>query len=61
MPVRVLIADSDEYLLDQYRGYLEQHGCHVTVATTGLECVEKLRKMRRGRFGVGTVDSVGLG
>jgi two-component system, OmpR family, response regulator VicR len=43
MSIRVLIADSDEYLLDTYREYLEQHGFEVVTATTGLECVERLR------------------
>ena len=37
MSTRVLIADSDEYLLDNYREYLEQHGFEVATATTGLE------------------------
>jgi len=44
MLVRVLIADPDEYLLDQYRDYLEQHGFEVATATTGVECVEQLRE-----------------
>jgi DNA-binding response OmpR family regulator len=44
MSVRVLIADPDEYLLDNYRDYLEQHGFEVATATTGLECVAKLRE-----------------
>ena len=43
MSIHVLIADSDEYLLDNYREYLEQHGFEVTTVTTGLECVERLR------------------
>jgi carbon storage regulator CsrA len=43
MSIRVLIADSDEYLLNNYREYLEQHGFEVAIATTGLECVERLR------------------
>jgi carbon storage regulator CsrA len=43
MPARVLIADSDQYLLDSYRKYLEQQGFDVVTATTGLECVERLR------------------
>ena len=43
MSIRVLIADSDEYLLNSYREYLEQHGFEVATATTGLECVERLR------------------
>jgi carbon storage regulator len=41
---RVLIADPDDYLLDSYRDYLEQHGFGVVTATTGLECVERLRE-----------------
>jgi carbon storage regulator CsrA len=44
MSARVLIADPDEYMLDTYRDYLEQHGFEVTTATTGLECVERLRE-----------------
>ena len=44
MLVRVLIADPDEYLLDHYRDYLEQHGFEVATATTGVECVERLRE-----------------
>ena len=43
MSVRVLIADPDEYLLDTYRDYLEQHGFEVATVTTGLECVAGLR------------------
>lgn len=43
IPVRVLIADPDEYLVDSYRACLEQHGFEVLVATNGLECVERLR------------------
>jgi DNA-binding response OmpR family regulator len=43
MSNRVLIADSDRYLLDDYREYLEQQGFEVLTATTGLECVERLR------------------
>jgi CheY-like chemotaxis protein/sRNA-binding carbon storage regulator CsrA len=42
--LRVLIADPDEYLLDNYRGYLEQHGFEVATAKTGMECVERLRE-----------------
>jgi len=44
MSIRVLIADPDEYLLDNYRDYLERHGCDVAAVTTGLECVERLRE-----------------
>jgi two-component system OmpR family response regulator len=42
-PVRVLIADPDECLVDSYRACLEQHGFEVVVAASGLECVERLR------------------
>ncbi len=44
MPVRVLIADPDEYLLDNYRDYLGQHGFEVATVTTGMECVKRLRE-----------------
>lgn len=43
MSIRVLIADPDQYLLDSYREYLEQHGFDVFTATSGLDCVERLR------------------
>ncbi len=43
MPARVLIADPDEYLTDQYRNYFEKRGIAVATAATGLECVERLR------------------
>ena len=43
MSARVLIADPDEYLLDNCRNYLEQQGFEVATATPGLECVKKLR------------------
>ncbi|OHB77833.1 MAG: hypothetical protein A2W31_17620 [Planctomycetes bacterium RBG_16_64_10] len=44
MSVRVLIADADQYLVNAYRQCLEQQGFTVTTATSGLECVEKLRE-----------------
>jgi DNA-binding response OmpR family regulator len=44
MSIRVLIADPDEYLLDNYREYLEKHGFAVTTATTGLGCLGSLRE-----------------
>jgi carbon storage regulator CsrA len=43
MSVRVLIADPDEYLFDNYRDYLEQRGCEVATATSGVECIDMLR------------------
>lgn len=42
-PARVLIADADECLLKSYRTYLERCGFEVIVATSGLECVARLR------------------
>jgi carbon storage regulator len=43
MSIRVLIADSDEYLLTSYREYFRQLGATVVTATTGLECMERIR------------------
>ena len=43
MSVRVLLADPDDYLLDYYRRSLERQGVAVITATTGLECMERLR------------------
>ena len=43
MSIRVLIADPDEYLLASYREYLRQLGATVVTATTGLECMERIR------------------
>ncbi|MHB0957794.1 MAG: response regulator [Pirellulaceae bacterium] len=44
MSVRVLIADPDEYQLYSYRQHLERLGIEVICATSGVECVEKLRQ-----------------
>ncbi len=41
--LRVLIADSDEYLLTWYGDYLMEHGFSVASATSGLDCVKRLR------------------
>jgi carbon storage regulator len=43
MSIRVLIADPDEYLLASYREYLRQLGATVFTATSGLECMERIR------------------
>lgn len=43
LPVRIMIADSDEYLLASYREHLRQLGATVVTATTGLECMERIR------------------
>ena len=62
MSVRVLMADSDEYLLPRIAATIwRQHGFEVFTATTGLECVEKLRDeytrtcwfLSRRTFGLG--------
>jgi carbon storage regulator len=44
MSVRVLIADTDEFLAESYRKYLHQYSADVSTATTGLECMERLRE-----------------
>lgn len=41
--VHVLIADTDDFLLDSYGQCLRERGAVVATATTGLECVERLR------------------
>jgi DNA-binding response OmpR family regulator len=43
MTVRVLLADADRYLLQNYSDYLKRYGFEVAIATTGLECLERLR------------------
>jgi DNA-binding response OmpR family regulator len=43
MSINVLIADPDEYLLVSYGEYLRRVGITVVTATTGLECMERLR------------------
>jgi carbon storage regulator len=43
MSVRILIADPDEYLLTSYGEHLRQLGATVATATTGLECMERIR------------------
>lgn len=40
----VLVAESDADLRDVYQRYLSQRGYAVETASTGLECVEKLRR-----------------
>ena len=43
MKLRVLIADADTVLLTAYRAYLID-GIDTCTVTTGLECLEKLRR-----------------
>ena len=44
MSVRILIADPDGFVSASYRDCLCQRGATVDTATTGLECLEKLRE-----------------
>jgi DNA-binding response OmpR family regulator len=44
MSVRILIADSDEFLMAAYREHLSHHGAVVSTATTGLACIDRLRE-----------------
>jgi carbon storage regulator len=41
--VRILIADRDAFLLAAYHDHLSRYGAVVVTATTGLECLERLR------------------
>jgi DNA-binding response OmpR family regulator len=43
-PIRVLMADPDESLQPVYRGPLAQEGFEVVPASSGLECVARLRE-----------------
>jgi DNA-binding response OmpR family regulator len=42
----VLIADSDAELCDRCRRFLGEHGYEVETAPDGLDCLEKLRRVR---------------
>jgi carbon storage regulator CsrA len=44
MAIRVLIADSDAFLTESYRDDLSRQGAAVATATTGLDCMERLRQ-----------------
>jgi DNA-binding response OmpR family regulator len=43
VPIRVLLADGDEWLLASYRTFLFGNGFEVATATNGLECLTQLR------------------
>ncbi len=43
MSLRILIADSDEFLMRSYRECLCQYGAAVATAPTALACVDRLR------------------
>jgi carbon storage regulator len=44
MSIRIMIADSDEYLLSSYSEHFHQLGATVATAASGLECIEKIRE-----------------
>ncbi len=46
MDIRVLIADPERELLDAYRDYLIGQGFDVETASSGRDCVNKLRSIR---------------
>lgn len=46
MDMRVLIADPDGNLLEQYAWYLREFGIQVVTASSALECVNHLRDFR---------------
>jgi carbon storage regulator len=43
MSLRILIADSDQFLLAAYHEHLCKYGAIVTTATTGMACIGRLR------------------
>ncbi len=43
MAARILIADSDRFLLASYSRHLRERGVTVSTAMTGLECIQRLR------------------
>jgi hypothetical protein len=52
MKPSVLIADSDAELCEFYRHFLGEQGYEVAIAADGLDCLEKLRRLRpAGRAG----------
>jgi carbon storage regulator len=44
MSARILIADTDRFLLASYSEYLRARGAVVATATTGLECMQRLHE-----------------
>lgn len=44
MPIRVLLADPNEFLVSRYEEYLRQQGYEVLTSHDGLDCLEKLRR-----------------
>jgi two-component system response regulator MtrA len=46
MKPALLIADGDAELCDLYQTFLGGHGYEVAIASDGLECLQKLRRVR---------------
>ena len=44
MPIRVLLADPDETVLDSYQVFLARQGFEVRTACTSRACIETLRE-----------------
>jgi carbon storage regulator CsrA len=44
MAARILIADPDRFLVASYSRHLSKRGASVSTATTGLECIQRLRE-----------------
>jgi carbon storage regulator len=44
MAARILIADADRFLLACYSRHLRERGVTASTATTGVECIQRLRE-----------------
>ena len=44
MAAHILIADPDRFLVARYSRHLGERGASVSTATTGLECIQRLRE-----------------
>jgi DNA-binding response OmpR family regulator len=43
MPIRVLLADPDESVLESYHAFLSRQGFEIRAVTTSQACIEALR------------------
>lgn len=46
MPKRIMVVDDEENLLELVKTLLEQEGFEVITASSGKECLEKLKKVK---------------
>ncbi len=46
MPKKIMVVDDEENLLELVKTLLEQEGFEVVTASSGEECLEKLKKVR---------------